>query len=210
MKLSSERRCPWCGETVDDIKGVKERYPTKECTNCGKKYSFHYKSSIFLFSDFILVLLLIGISLAMIKRLFLLIVCAVLIIAALLLRRISPYEMYDDDGVPIMRKYRAKLTFNQKDTSPEDALKIRLFLMEKAIISICFSDGGDTLLSDAVCISIESARRISAYKYECTFSFLPLSPVSYDVSKTSDFFILDSDKKNIGKGKIMADYNKFV
>lgn len=210
MKLSSERRCPWCGEVVDNIRNDMERYHTKECACCGKKYSFYYKNNIFLFSDIIFVLLIIGIAFTMIKKWFPIILCLIFVIVEILLQSMNPYEMYDDEGIPIMKRYKAIFNFNSENFSAVELLKIRLFLMEKSIIPICFADETDNPLSHVICISVESARKISKTKYECIFSFLPLSPFSYDASKTRDFYLFDGDRKRVAKGRMTAEYSKFI
>lgn len=209
MDLQLKHRCPWCGEVVEDIRSKK--YNIKECGGCGHEYTYHNDGALSKISDFLGIFWIVIAALSMSNILIAIIYGILFVLAKLFICKNITYERYDDSDIKYdIKKHKAKFTFDQNNVSSWDYIKTRIFLSEKSIVPICFADENNYPLSHVICICMEGTRIISKTKYECIFSFLPQSDVSYDVSKTRDFYLFDGNRKRVGKGSIIPEYTHFV
>lgn len=203
MKLLSEHRCPWCGEVTEKIRGPRGRFNTKKCKSCQGEYICHYNSYIFLLSDILFVFLIIAAAIAMTKIVFLIIYLVFYLTINAFMSKISSYERYEEEETET-EEYTARFVFDLKGQSYFEHLEMSIFLMEKAIFPIRFTDNSGNPISEEVLICIEKAVKIKRTEFECDFSLPPLASEKYNIETGSDFLFYDRGNNAIGKGTITA------
>lgn len=206
MKLLSEHRCPWCGEVTEKIRGPRGRFNTKKCKSCQGEYICHYNSYIFLLSDILFVILIIAAAIAMTKIVFPIIYLVFYLTVNAFMSKISAYERYEEEETEV-EEHKARFVFDLKGQSYFEHLEMSIFLMEKAIFPVCFTDNSGNPISEKVLICIEKSVKRKRTEFECEFSLPPLATVKYNIEPDSNFFFYDGDDKAIGKGYITTVHN---
>lgn len=208
MKLKHRHRCPWCGAVVD--KSNRRLFDPKyvfRCSNCGHRYQTHkwsalqkiYISALILFFPFM-------IFAAITNERLIYIYFVMIIFIGITLENLTPYERYDDDIKFTIKKYKARLSMDGKLS----IIRRKILLMYKSVIPICFIGKNGEPVSHVICISLEDTIKITPTEFECIFSFLPLSPVSYDMSESAEFLLFDEERNTVGKGYVTSEYDGFA
>lgn len=208
MKLKHRHRCPWCGEIVD--KPNRHFFDPKyvfRCSSCGHRYQTRkwsalqkiYISAFILFFPFMIFAAITAERLIYIYLVMLLFIC-------IPLEKLTPYERYDDDVKFTIKKYKARLSMDGKLS----IIRRKILLMDKSVIPICFIGENGEPVSHVICISLEDTVKTAPTEFECIFSFLPLSPVSYDMSESTEFLLFDEERNTVGKGNITSEHDGFA
>lgn len=209
MKKQIISRCPWCGHEIKDpwmnITSV------KKCRLCEHEYiysdcEFGEENKIRNIRIIMLILSVVFMYFIVYSQVFMYLAVAALSIAQYL---INPSQInnkrYNDTDIFTYKRYSADITFTEELRKKQK----KLYLSNCNIIPVCFVNDENIPVSHTICIYIENAAVISENKFECTFSFLPLSEVKFNIEDFGIRFYLFDDKRKIAEGVVTGKKDAF-
>lgn len=203
--MKRQHRCPWCGVITDTL-GV-GRFNILTCSNCKKRYTYYWDGLMNKLHNIMLfVVCVFSIPLGFFNIYFFCIFIFLTIHLSYLFLELASYERVDDNKKFEHKKYKAKFKFDENDLG---YIKRRYFLQDKSIIPVCFVDNNDIALSNMICICMEDTQNITKSEFDCVFSFLPLSDVTYNITYENIKFFFYKDYKKIGEGMVLNQIEGF-
>ena len=208
MKKQMIRRCPWCGHEIDELKLLNQML--KKCSHCDHQYieidsEFGEEHRLHNIRMALLALSLVSAFLLVYSPLFIFLSQTLMIAFSLIKSMQTNHRRDNDKDIFTYKKYTADITFTEKLSTRQK----KKYLSTCNVIPVCFVNAENIPVSHTICIYIENAAVISENKYECTFSFLPLSEVKFAISETGIRFYLFDDKLKIAEGVVTGRKDAF-
>ena len=209
MKKQIIKRCPWCGHNIEESGLLNQMI--KKCSHCDHQYTesvceFGKQRPLAIIWISLMLLSIIFFALSAICSLkFIILAHAALSIIPLIGGNQKNYFRDNDTDRFMYKKYTADIFFNKELSKKQK----KSYLIEASIIPVCFIDSNGFPVSNTICIFIENAGIKSDNNFECTFSFLPLSEVKFNIEGTGIRFFLFDEKYRIGEGVVTGIKDAF-
>ena len=211
MKKQIIKRCPWCGHDIEKSGVINQMI--KKCSHCDHQYTesvceFGNQRPLAIIWISLMLLSIVFLVLSGIYSLkFIILAHATLSVIPLIGGNQKNYIRDDeyDTSKFMYKKYTADIFFNEELSKKQK----KSYLIDASIIPVCFVDLNDFPVSNTICIFIENAAIKSDNNFECTFSFLPLSEVKFNIKGTGIHFFLFDGKYRIGEGVVTGIKDAF-